>query len=742
MNGLVDIIDRYGSIDDMPKPEQPEITLSEKEQISLLEKLKAAKLGDIDGACGDESFIDDENEDTDGLSSVQLIKARRKRSDKAIERYLIRLTEMAMSIDDKLLAESEDFDQYEKMYLFYLKYGDSAFVDGTMKKGVYSYNGYPVLEARDKNMFRIESVTYDKEAGTLTFEGQCRLDAVSMLIGVNASVINAGTSKDDDIDKTPDRHDYALTMEPYPGDDVRGFASEPFITGQMFSVTVKVRMDSEIRFMAEMVNSAKVNLKLYNGEGAGFGDGSIYGYRDFGDFILRLKNTVIYVEPRTEENLAKAEELYLKDELKVFGEGYKETRKRELELKKLAETGEIVDRTLFVTTGSELNAGLKRVYDLMPGEKAVLAAGEPWDDETREKAIDLIFHSKTVVMDSPVALLKKYRKREGQRFIQLWHGIAAFRKICGDEPYVLPYVDALYHRDYDMLAVSSYRMKDIYAKAMRVDPSRIAVTGSADSDDYFDTEKVADARQRILEAHPELEGKQVFLYIPAAAERDEDISAVSRKFGANSWSADEGLNPYPPDYDKLSEKLGDGQIFAVCPDTSYISGSGRGTFIGREEAVKSGFASRFIPKGNHENVISLADFTPEEAISVSDAVISDYSPAVYAAVLEEKPVSFYCPDGGKQGDVTYIDYKNELPGEIFSNQEELENYISIGKYAVSVTQNNFRKAFLVKADGKAAERIVDLAVSDQPLDFTLDVDPDIDQEEIAAENMQNATERE
>ncbi|MGN0708653.1 MAG: CDP-glycerol glycerophosphotransferase family protein [Anaerovoracaceae bacterium] len=502
MNGLVEVIDRYGSIDNLPKKETLKSDLSREQQEELLEKLAAARDGNIAGVG---SFRDktellkecaEEAEGT-GISPAAMNRKKRKKAEDESGRYLIALTEAARSIDDDVLANAEGFDNYQKMYLFYLKYGDSLFVDGTMKKGVFYYNDIRMMSMHDPEMFRIEAVTFDEKTRKITFEGRALLDSMSLLIGVNASTVNAGTYKADRKNQVPDRHDRVVKFSPFMGADIRGFASEPFITGQKFTVTTDLRPGTEIRFLAELVNSGRVSLRVRMGRYAGFGTGSLHGYRVIGGYILQQHVNYLSVEKATPELIKEAEDEYVQGMAAKKGDKWLDDRKKENELKELAETGEIAERTVFVTTrGNGLKGGMKRLYDMTDGDKEIIAAAEPWSDETVRKAVDLIFHSATVVMDSPVPVLKMYSKREGQRFIQLWHGIAAYRKICGDEPDVLPCVDSLYHRDYDMLTVSSYRMKDIYAGAMRLDPSRIAVTGSPDSDDCFDSEKIEADREK------------------------------------------------------------------------------------------------------------------------------------------------------------------------------------------------------------------------------------------------------
>lgn len=731
MNGLVEVIDRYGNIDNLPKKETLKSDLSREEQEKLLEKLAAARDGrvtEVGTFKNREQLLKECAEEAEGtsISPSAMNKKKRKKAEDESGRYLIALTELARSIDDDVIADAKGFDDFQKMYLFYLKYGDSLFVDGTMKKGVFYYNDVCLISMLNPDMFRIETASFNEEDSTVTFEGRSMLDCMSLLIGVNASTGAIGTYTNDN-KKAPDRHDKVVRFTRFRGGDVRGFASEPFIEGQKFSVTVDLREGTEIRFLAEQVNSSRISLRVRMGRYAGFGDDSLHGYRVMGSFIVQQHVNYLTVKKVTPELIQEAEDEYVKSMVKKNGDAWLEERKKENELKELAETGDILDRTVFVTTrGSSLDGGIKRLYDLIDGEKEIFAETEPWTDETVMKAVDLIFHSRTVIMDSQVPVLKTYSKREGQRFIQLWHGVSAYRKICGDEPDVLPCLDALYHRDYDMLTVSSYRMKDIYSEAMRVDPSRIAVTGSPDSDECFDSEKIEADKKKVLEKHPEFAGKQVILYIPAAAERKSTKNAAGSYFGTDAWDSAEGIVAETIDYGSLSKALLDDQIFAVCPDTDFASGAGKGTLYPREDVLTKGIGARFLPRKKYDNVVSAADVSPEEAIAASSIVISDYSPAVYTAVLENKPVSFYCPDGGRQSSVTYIDYATELPGEMFEDQYELENYLSIGKYAVSVTQNDFRRKFLGKSDGSACRRTAEILNSGEPLDFTGDVDPDAD----------------
>ena len=143
------------------------------------------------------------------------------------------------------------------------------------------------------------------------------------------------------------------------------------------------------------------------------------------------------------------------------------------------------------------------------------------------------------------------------------------------------------------------------------------------------------------------------------------------------------------DWAKLNNDLADDEIFVVSrhpltPDVFF----------------KDAFYSR------------VKDYTKdstEELLSLADVIITDYSSIIFEASLLKKPVVFYCSDFGEFEPDFYIDYDNELPGEIIKDSERLLEAVRNASSAFDEEKNNaFREKFMGACDGRSTARILSL----------------------------------
>lgn len=108
-----------------------------------------------------------------------------------------------------------------------------------------------------------------------------------------------------------------------------------------------------------------------------------------------------------------------------------------------------------------------------------------------------------------------------------------------------------------------------------------------------------------------------------------------------------------------------------------------------------------------------------DILSIADILITDYSSIFYEYMPVNAPIIFYPYDYDKyvslRGDF-YVDYKNELPGPICYNEEELLKVIkNIDNIYLEYDEKRekFNKKYNYLSDGKASERFVNYLINNK-----------------------------
>ncbi|MEU9650361.1 bifunctional glycosyltransferase family 2 protein/CDP-glycerol:glycerophosphate glycerophosphotransferase [Streptomyces sp. NPDC048110] len=101
----------------------------------------------------------------------------------------------------------------------------------------------------------------------------------------------------------------------------------------------------------------------------------------------------------------------------------------------------------------------------------------------------------------------------------------------------------------------------------------------------------------------------------------------------------------------------------------------------------------------------------EELYLAADALITDYSSAMFDYAVLDRPIISYVPDWDVYSAVrgTYFDLLQEPPGAVATTQAELLKLLSSGAYDSPKTakrRDTFRRRFCEFDDGHAAERVV------------------------------------
>ena len=262
--------------------------------------------------------------------------------------------------------------------------------------------------------------------------------------------------------------------------------------------------------------------------------------------------------------------------------------------------------------------------------------------------------------------------RKGTKVIQVWHAGGALKRFGIDtSPPNRVVENGFIHKYYDYVIVGSDAAVGPYASALRTPVEHVLPLGIARTDFFFDRQKMADARARVLAARPELEGRKVILYAPTFRGYSDEKQPK------------QGL-----DAKLLHERLGDS--YAIVHKLHPVF------------SVDSVDASGF------DAVIGV-EFDVNELFTVTDVFVTDYSSSIFEYALMRKPLVLlvddleeYVNDPG-----FYLDFESEMVGEFARTSEQVAEIISAGRYDLS-RWDAFVATHCQYDDGHASERLVEL----------------------------------
>ena len=131
-----------------------------------------------------------------------------------------------------------------------------------------------------------------------------------------------------------------------------------------------------------------------------------------------------------------------------------------------------------------------------------------------------------------------------------------------------------------------------------------------------------------------------------------------------------------------------GQMFIVCPHP-----------IMRNKIVEK----------KYDNIKVVRDFSTNDMMLVSDMLITDYSSVIFEYVLLRKPIAFYCYDLLNYNRGFYLNYPDDLPGDVYENQNDLTSYLrSEDKDKLTEKYDRFIENYMSACDGHSCERIAEM----------------------------------
>ena len=120
-----------------------------------------------------------------------------------------------------------------------------------------------------------------------------------------------------------------------------------------------------------------------------------------------------------------------------------------------------------------------------------------------------------VIVDNAYLPVHVAPHRRGTTVVQVWHAAGALKRFGVDTVHPLAEPERTFlHRYYDVAVCSGDAGRAAWAAAFRLPVERVLPLGTPRTDFFHDPAALAEARRRVLAAHPELGGRTVVVYAP------------------------------------------------------------------------------------------------------------------------------------------------------------------------------------------------------------------------------------
>lgn len=276
-----------------------------------------------------------------------------------------------------------------------------------------------------------------------------------------------------------------------------------------------------------------------------------------------------------------------------------------------------------------------------------------------------------------------FRKANGQKYIQTWHG-TPLKKIGNDVPGAslsLRYRALMVKEaesEWDLMIAQSRWAAEIFSSAFAFE-GPFFTSGYPRNDALADDSRMARARTAVREAYQIGDTQTVILYAPTWRDYLRDASGR---------------------YSRV-DFLEMGNTIKLLGDEYSILYRGHANSVhSRQSPLPSGV----IDVTAHSDV--------NELIAAADIMITDYSSIMFDFVVTGKPIAFVVPDLVRYRDDTrgfYFDFERDSPGPLFSNGKEAATWIkSVSDGTIIDTEKylNFVERFASSEDGQSAERFI------------------------------------
>ena len=280
-------------------------------------------------------------------------------------------------------------------------------------------------------------------------------------------------------------------------------------------------------------------------------------------------------------------------------------------------------------------------------------------------------------------------KKEEQVYLQTWHGTPLKRlahdiEAAEDMTFYRSAVSfAQMTQSYDIdVARYNYMISpnpfctEVFQSAFRIQRERLIETGYPRNDFICNTTK--EEMERLKEKYQLPKDKKIVLYAPTW--RDNSYVASGYTFELKA------------DFHKWKEILGEEYIVVFKPHYLIIN-----TY--EKDSSLQGFLYS-IP----------AEADIRELYVISDMLITDYSSVFFDYAILKRPIYFYMYDIEEYANDLrgfYLDIHKDLPGDIYTNEDELLAAVKQDAYDETAYQA-FYERFCSCEDGNAAKRVIDI----------------------------------
>lgn len=297
------------------------------------------------------------------------------------------------------------------------------------------------------------------------------------------------------------------------------------------------------------------------------------------------------------------------------------------------------------------------------------------------RALHDISRVEVVFLSDASDLVSCIQLRPETRVVQLWHACGAFKKwgmstaelkFGGSKKDLLKHP---FYKNLSLVTVSSPEVAWAYEDAMVLQdtPEIIEPLGVSRTDVFFDQEFLANARNKVKEAVPAIEGKRVVLYAPTFRGR------VAKAEG-----------PDKLDICALKDAIGDDAVLLIKHHP----------FVKQLPPIPAECADFAFDVTR--------DLPIDQLLCVADVCISDYSSLVFEYSLFGRPMAFFAYDLDDYCDWRgfYYPYEELTPGPVFRDNKSLIDWVKHVDERFDAQQvAAFRKKFMSACDGQATVRI-------------------------------------
>ncbi len=283
----------------------------------------------------------------------------------------------------------------------------------------------------------------------------------------------------------------------------------------------------------------------------------------------------------------------------------------------------------------------------------------------------LVRTSGLVVVDNAYLPIHLAPHRSRTVVVQVWHAAGALKRFGVDaaRPLVEPERTFL-HRHYDWVVTAGEASRAPWAAAFRTPLERVVALGTPRTDLFFDPPAMEAARERVLAAHPSLEGRRVVLYAPTFRGRGRS---------------------------KRPAPALDAVLLRAALPADYVL-----VFKGHPN-----LAPGDVDLSGHDVIVDPATGI-NDLLVVTDVLVTDYSSSIFEYALLRRPLVLLVADleEYERDPGLYLDLRTEMIGTQVVDTGGVAEAILAGRFDLAGYEA-FISRHLAACDGRASARFVE-----------------------------------